>query len=142
MAYKELEYLDLCSIMIPEAEVDSDGEPTGEIKYNIKFFNQECDYQGGMGGEHKGVVVGYNPKLFLPYKCSITDLSLDCEVYIVRRFRGKSAYMPNPNTHRGEFYDFLETYPNIIKAQIEDFFEVNIRNKVVGIQIELREVQA
>lgn len=135
MAYKELEYMDKCTIVDLDTEiVDS---ITGDVTKSVICENIPCDFQPTHTEQHNGVLVQFSPKLYLPYDFEYSDkLNPNLQVVISRwTIKNGAADINYPQD--------LEEKPagkHLAFAKIEDYQEINIREKLVGIEIELREV--
>lgn len=134
MAYKELEYMDLCTIIDLDNQIVD--EDTGEVSYDVICENLPCDFQPNTTENYKGVLVQNNPTLYLPYDFEYSDkLSVNIEILVSRYRKGGAAEIVYPDD-----YKTMPKEKHLVKFQIEDWQEVNVRNKLVGIEIELREV--
>lgn len=132
MSYKELEYMDLCTIYDLETEVvDENGDTTHEVVCE----NIACDFQSQHTETHNGVLVQYSPFLYLPYDFEFVD-KLSHNLYVIISRWRKSG------TEEIVFPDDMNNpeKKHLIFGKIQDYQEVNVRNKLVGIEIELAEI--
>lgn len=113
MGYRELLYNNNCKIYGKDVVVD---ELTGDFTKNV-IYEGKCDYQPTRTKITDGTLTQTTPMLYLPYDAKKDTFVIGCDIEIIT----------------------TNTTPNI-KAKIRGYQEVNIKDKLVGIAIELAEV--
>lgn len=127
--------MDLCTIIDLETQViDPD---TGDVSDVVICENQICDFQPKSTFNYKGVLMENSPYVYLPPEFEkVDDLSRDMGITI-SRFRSSQC---SADTITEEDRKTNPNKKHFVRAKIEDWQEINVEGKLLGIEIELSNV--
>lgn len=126
--------MDLCTIIDLETQViDPD---TGDVDVSAICENQPCDFQPSSVEYSNGTLIASSPKLFLPFEIDFANLLSKDMIVLISRYRKRGTLAIS----RGDYTAQGTNKKHIVRAKIDDWQEIDVEDKLVGVYIELREV--